>query len=238
MIYYFSATGNSEWVAREIAGDTAVSIPELVRKGVKSIPESEGETLGIVFPVHAWSVPKNVIEFVSLIKADRNAFVFAVCTCGEEAGKALQVLSGKIRLDSGYSIVMPNNYVLYNVDSPEAERRKIENARAEIPGICAAITEKKKEFRYTAGRFPTLKSRIIGPLFAMAPHDKKYRADENCTGCGLCEKICPLGNIRMAGNRPTWNGNCIQCMACINRCPVRAIQYGNATQTTGRYVFR
>jgi NAD-dependent dihydropyrimidine dehydrogenase PreA subunit len=29
---------------------------------------------------------------------------------------------------------------------------------------------------------------------------------------------------------------CVLCLACINRCPVTAIQYGNATKNRRRYV--
>ncbi|NLO40089.1 MAG: 4Fe-4S binding protein [Ruminiclostridium sp.] len=36
--------------------------------------------------------------------------------------------------------------------------------------------------------------------------------------------------------RPTWGKHCTQCLACINRCPVQAIQFTKATVSKGRYV--
>lgn len=58
MVYYFSATGNSEWAANRLAGktnDTAVSIAEMVKSNKMPAPISENEVLGTVFPVYAWS---------------------------------------------------------------------------------------------------------------------------------------------------------------------------------------
>jgi ferredoxin len=33
---------------------------------------------------------------------------------------------------------------------------------------------------------------------------KSFYADPKCTGCGLCEKVCLSGRIRMRNGRPEW----------------------------------
>ena len=53
--------------------------------------------------------------------------------------------------------------------------------------------------------------------------DKDFYASDKCIGCGKCEKLCPLNNIKMVDKKPTWNHNCTHCMACIGNCPVEAI---------------
>ena len=68
--------------------------------------------------------------------------------------------------------------------------------------------------------------------------DKPYRVTEDCVGCGQCEIICPLANIRLQEGRPTWGGNCTQCMACISICPKDAIEYGLKTRGKRRYYLR
>lgn len=63
MIVYFSATGNSKYVAKRIArafDDTAVSI----EKQDGSITLRENEILGIVTPVHWWQLPLPTREYL------------------------------------------------------------------------------------------------------------------------------------------------------------------------------
>ncbi len=65
--------------------------------------------------------------------------------------------------------------------------------------------------------------------------DKKFYIDEKCNECGICEKVCISNNISMKDNKPTWNQNCEQCLACIQWCPTKAIQYGPKTINYERY---
>ncbi|MDD4097061.1 MAG: EFR1 family ferrodoxin [Oscillospiraceae bacterium] len=68
--------------------------------------------------------------------------------------------------------------------------------------------------------------------------EKKFCAEENCTGCGLCEKVCLSGKIKMIDGKPVWDKkvNCYFCFACIHYCPVKAIQIkGSKSKERGRY---
>lgn len=44
-----------------------------------------------------------------------------------------------------------------------------------------------------------------------------------------------MNNIKINDIKPFWNGNCIDCMACINNCPRNAINIGKSTIKKGRY---
>ena len=65
--------------------------------------------------------------------------------------------------------------------------------------------------------------------------DKSFWADEKCTGCGICEKICPAQNISLMDGKPQWQHRCEQCFACLQWCPEEAIQYGKGTAKKKRY---
>lgn len=69
--------------------------------------------------------------------------------------------------------------------------------------------------------------------FNMQP--KKFTVSDVCVSCGKCEKVCPLGNIRMENGRPVWGEHCTHCMACISGCPAEAIEYGKSTRGKARY---
>ena len=73
MILYFSATGNSEYVARRIAaetGDLAVSITDCYKEQMFSFDE-KCKTLGIVSPTYSWGLPVIVTEFLQRLDVSR-----------------------------------------------------------------------------------------------------------------------------------------------------------------------
>ena len=54
---------------------------------------------------------------------------------------------------------------------------------------------------------------------------KLYKVTNECTGCGICSKVCPVGNItQKENNKPVFKYNCESCLACANNCPQNAIQ--------------
>jgi electron transfer flavoprotein alpha subunit/NAD-dependent dihydropyrimidine dehydrogenase PreA subunit len=46
---------------------------------------------------------------------------------------------------------------------------------------------------------------------------------ETCTGCKICEKVCPFGAIMVIDALAQVQDNCTLCGACINSCPVDAL---------------
>lgn len=78
----------------------------------------------------------------------QDVFTFAICTCGADCGKALKHLSKLYHLDSSYSIVMPNNYLIANkIEDLSVITKKIADAKNEVDTIASEITARKK---YTA----------------------------------------------------------------------------------------
>ncbi|MCK8817779.1 4Fe-4S binding protein [Natroniella sulfidigena] len=66
----------------------------------------------------------------------------------------------------------------------------------------------------------------VGPLGM-----KVARAD--CTGCGLCEKVCPNESIEEEGTTGIRSIDCNECLVCHNCeeiCPTGAISYGKRSK--------
>ena len=251
MIFYFSGTGNSYWAAKEIADiqqERLYAIADEMGKRDNSFlyKLEKGERIGFVFPIYAWAPPKMVLDFVeklSFTGYDQN-YTFALCTCGAEAGNGMDIFrkalrKKKLSLDSAFSLQMPDNcVVLFDVDSPSEEKEKLEHSQRQILTINKIIAGRiKGEYHVKKGSMKGLKSGLIAPLFqTMFIRPEKFFATDRCIGCGLCETVCPSKIIKV-DRKPYWNTKgCTFCLACINRCPVEAIQYGKSTQGRGRYV--
>lgn len=254
MIYYFSGTGNSKWVARMLAsilGERLVEIGDAIRSGKFRYELASDESIGWVFPVYSWGPPPVALDFISKwhvngYKKDKT-YCYMVAVCGDDIGLTADIWRkalGYIYGNAAFSVQMPNNYILlpgFDVDSKDVEREKLERAKSRVEEVAKAILAKSHVTDVVTGSCKWIKSRVIRPFFnAFLMSDRRFKVDADvCTSCGLCAKVCPMKNITMdEKGLPRWNGNCAMCLGCIHHCPVRAIQYGDITRKRGRYFLK
>lgn len=251
MVFYFSGTGNSEFVARELGkqlNENVVKITDISPGDV----EYTGNSLGFVFPVYSWGVAPLMLSYIGslsgrFVEAANKHPIWMVCVCGDETALAPEMLKRALEkrgltLSGGWSVIMPNNYVIlpgFDVDSKEVENKKLDDAPMAIGRIAEKISTGNWEENYTRGSLQWLKSKMIYPLFCKwGIFPSKWVSTEECIGCRKCEKVCPMGNIKMRGARPVWGSYCVSCLACYHVCPRHAVQYGSATRHKGQYFFK
>ena len=238
LIFYFSGTGNSLKAAKDVAsilGDTKIVF-------MKNDYAFEGnyDRIGFVFPSYAGGVPKAVLQYVKSldIKTASADYVFSVVTCGGADRNTLPMLRDTlakkgVSLKYGKALVTVGNYIaMYPIGTDRNE--KIDKADSAILQYAREIKEKA-----TTG---IGKEKLTNKLFYMAGNwyfklnAKKLSVSNACSSCGLCEKLCPAGSIKIENGRPvfTWK-TCAQCMACVQWCPKEAINCGKETKERVRY---
>lgn len=253
MIFWFSGTGNSQWVAQRLAAtlnDTLIDVAQATLNQQHDYSLKPGESIGFVFPTHSWGPPPLVCSWAQSLNITgygSSTHCYMVTTCGDDTGLTVEILQkslGNITLNAAFSVQMPNTYIClpgFDVDNYDLEHSKLTAARARLEKIAMAIAERRNIIDVVRGSMPWIKSRIIRPIFvATLMSDSKFKCNKNvCTHCGTCAKQCPVNNISMSSdNTPQWQGNCTMCLRCLHLCPARAIDYGTATQKKGRYHFK
>jgi ferredoxin/flavodoxin len=244
VIYYFSGTGNSLKVAKEIAAGLGDAEMVPVREAVKKDTAADAARIGFVFPVYMWGVPSIVVDFVKKHKNLKGKYVFSVVTYGGSPGatnvqlkKLIQRSGGS--LSAGFAVHMPGNYVpLYAARPLKTQVKLFEKAKTKIADIVAKIKINESGILEKNNLLVNLLlSGVVYSISMPRIHgmDNKFYAQDTCTSCGICRKICPVDNISIDNKKPVWKHKCEQCMACIQWCPVTAIQYGKGTVGRPRY---
>lgn len=251
MVFFFTGTGNSGWVAREAAkafSDRVIAIGDYFKEESPIFALEPDEKVGFVFPIHSWGVPPVVVSFIKRVNFTGyiNQQLYCIMTCGDQCGNARE-MTVSLLADKGmtirhiYSVQMPNNYIVmkgFGIDSKELVEKKKSTAATLLPRLFNAIATDSPVDHYLKGGLSFIKSGFIYKMFCKySIDDKPFSVSDNCNSCGLCAKKCPIGNISFIDGKPIWEGNCTQCLACIHYCPRRAIEYGKATKSQGRYTF-
>ena len=246
MIFYFTGTGNSLFVALKIQkadGGELIDMGKALKEKNFDYTLEKGEKVGFVFPVYFYGLPTITAEFIDKLnlKTDETPFIYTVITCGATIGGADKMLakllkSKNLKLNSSYSVKMPSNYIImYDIANYEDTNSAIEMSKEPIEKLIEGI--KKTEEGYFADHGPmALFTPISYKIYDVYRKTKKFHVNEKCTNCGQCEKICPSQVIKIDNEKPEWTEEkCSHCTACINRCPSKAIEYGDSTINRERY---
>ena len=242
-IFYFSSTGNSLKVARDLAeglGETELVPMPLA---LKQPPPVAAERIGLVFPVYMFGLPLLVAEFCRRFEPPASAVIFAVTTCGGLAAGTLDQLRTLLRqrgltLSAGFVVTLPGNYTpLYGAQSAARQQKLFAAAKDRVAGIVRTL-QAGTPARGEAG---TWFGRALGGWIyrhgsaRIRASDRKFWVMDRCDSCGMCQRVCPVDNIVMTDGRPVWQHHCEQCVGCLQWCPREAIQFGRGTERRKRY---
>jgi ferredoxin len=234
VIAVFTGTGNTLVIAEALAEELRksgrdVSIAAMERAETFVLPE--GAALGLAAPVACFSTYPTAWRFIDSLPEGGGREAFFAATMGGAGfgmeGPIRRVVEGKGYKPLGALLVkMPGNYGNKELDEEKNERlEKI--ARESVKKFTGKLLDGSAV--WPSGR------PIISRLTASLAHGRKpwdffYRQfplavdPEKCTGCGLCGKLCPEGNVLMDGGKARIGERCQSCQRCAAFCPSGAIR--------------
>lgn len=223
-VFFFSATGNSLYVASRITNNP-LSIPQEMKKQTR---DYSAEAIGIVCPVFYGEIPQYVQNFLKKSTFHTPYFYFVLTygstpTIAPHFATACAKKCG-INVSLVATIFMVDNYLPYF--DMKAEMAVDKHVDAQIESLLEVINRRK-----TGVPTPS-------PLdYELYEREAKFNKEnpsfndghqititDACVGCGTCTRVCPLGNCYLQdGTAHRKSQTCEFCMACIQNCPVNAI---------------
>jgi ferredoxin len=192
----------------------------------------------LVFPSYAYHMPHMARRFIRRMEF-RAEYIAAFVTYGTDPGGALAEAARLFRrkkqtLSYCGRIPAVENYIpLFGPPDPVTAEKRLAMQRAAAADAANAILEGRKNrvwmWRPLASFVSTL-FRGGKTLFV-----RGFKVLDECTGCGICEKICPAGAINIKEGRPEFSSACEHCQGCLNWCPSRAIRYIRMKPDTPRW---
>ncbi len=238
-LFYFTGTGNSLLVAKEIANELGdvelISIPAVINRNINT----DSPIIGIVFPVYIWGMPKMVVDFVNKINITKDQYVFAVTTCAGQPGETLIQLKRILQksgadLHAGFAVkeapntIQKDNIFIKIALLIEKTSKITKSGKERLLEIVDIIENKKIHEPETSS---TLLNKFGNIMYkgSISQINKmgKFWTDEKCNLCLNCQRICPSNNIEIKDDKPHWNLKCEFCQACIQWCPNEAIHIEN-----------
>ncbi len=226
-IYWFSGTGNSLLAAKMIKGvfeeeGLEVELHQMMLTDPKKV---KGKSLlGLAFPVAEQGTYPFVWDFIKALPRSKGRKVFMVDTMmmfsGGIVGPVKKILDAK-----GYKTVgakelkMPNNLYPKKID-PGKNDQTVVKAMKEAEEFAHAVLDGSAKW----GRIPVLSdgmgyfSQADWTWNLLGKHYKMEIKKKECIKCGICEKLCPTGNIKVK-KYPVMGDKCKYCMRCYSYCP-------------------
>lgn len=238
MIFYFTGTGNSLFIAKEIE-QNPISIPQVINNTEQIYKDSK---IGIIAPIYGHEVPEMVKQFIksATFKTD---YFYIVLTYGNRHGGAVELTNmfckeNGVHVDYLNTIQMVDNWLpSFDMD----EQRKIDKHVDEnLQQIKNDIQSCKKEIQTVTDtdrkdhqQFLENKAKLPADLF-----QNLYKVNDECIQCGICTQVCPAGCISLKNGKVVYDmRQCQTCMACIHNCPKKAIQL-NMTEKNPKARYR
>ncbi|QOR35002.1 EFR1 family ferrodoxin [Clostridium sp. 'deep sea'] len=226
-IFYFTATGNSLYVAKTFKANL-YSIPSELNNSKLTYQDDK---IGLIFPCYFGGVPRIVKEFLSKAKLTSD-YVFVIITYGSSVMgtyNMLKQLALKNNIDIKYinKVKMVDNFIpLFKIEK-ELEKKDENKINDKIITIVRDVLRGKTK-KPSSNFIVNFITKVVYSWFTkrQGSYDKHFYVTDNCNSCRVCEMVCPVNNI-IVNRTVQFLHKCDYCLACTNLCPENAIRMRN-----------
>lgn len=223
-IFYFSSTGNSLFIAKEIEkalGGEVLYIPKY------SGNAEEFEKIIIVSPVYSFGLPVHVFDFIPTLPKNKPVYIvlsFGGMIFGADGLAFEHAKNSGLDIKAVYTVKMTENYTL-DITVPLAYQKKaLKKAPELVEKVIKKIRNGEENHPKGNAKFADIYYKNKGNWHKIADD---FSTADSCVLCGKCVNLCPSGNISIKNGRVEFGDKCIACLGCYHRCPKKAIVYKN-----------
>jgi ferredoxin/flavodoxin len=240
---YFSATGTTEKIVRQIAFDLSWSwddsdfeVFDFTLPGARAPEKTFGGQDLVIFgvPTYAGRVPNVLLPYLTKKITGGGALAVPVVLFGNRNyDDSLIELRNILEADgfhtvggAAFAAEHSFSYTLGAGRPDAADLALATDFAGTIYDRVSALKKPLKKPAYVKGEDP------VRPYYT--PRDRhgtpidilkvKSKVNEACTNCGVCAEVCPMGSIDPE-DVTQYTGICIKCGACIKKCPEKARYY-------------
>jgi ferredoxin/flavodoxin len=233
VVFYFSGTGNSRFVAEHFAAAAGADCYSIEEPLDAAALLSQEEVVAFCYPVYGSCVAGPMRSFVQTHQAELQGKRFVILATqlifsGDGAHALCAHLpGGEANVVYAEHVCMPNNlcnFPLFPVANGEKNARKIRRAKRIIDRAANEIARgvvRRRGFHPISILLSKSQSAYWPALEQQAAND--VRVSDDCIHCGLCVRTCPTKNLTMDQNGVQQHARCAVCYRCVNACPKQAI---------------
>lgn len=252
LIVYYTGTGSTELVATEVKNNltergATVEVHRLTESTKEALSQKAktSKELILIYAVHAFNAPDIVYKWLRTLEnlsssngEKKKAMILSVSGGGEMlSNTACRFTAKRLMEQKGYKVVteamavMPNNWMS---PTPMPVSRALISI---LPQKVSLWTDAYSKNQPTPFMKTKPIDRIITKLGRLEAKGaiqfgKNIKVNDQCNGCGWCEKHCPSGNINLelkegaVFSTPVFGKVCDFCLGCVYGCPQKALAPG------------
>ena len=224
----FSPTGGTKRVTDALLSQWEGTFEEVDLTNAKSdfsaFDFSKDDVAVIAVPSYSGRIPALAADRIKELHGNQTRCVI-VGVYGNRAYEDTLIELNDLAEQSGFCVIAAVAAIAqHSIMHQYAAGRPDEQDKDELYGFAEKILDKIKNADCTSGlqipgNRPYKKAGEIG----LVP-----KADNRCTGCGLCAENCPAEAISLDNLKTADSSKCISCMRCVEECPASARKVNGA----------